>query len=460
MVGAAVIACSGSDGGTDPAGRLAAQGRSAATVATPLATATAGVTARTGVGIESFDQLDANLGEHVAALGGDFGFAVYLPAEQQLYAANGSQPFVMASVAKLILMLALLQQTTESGRALPTADFGLLERMIVHSDNDAADAVWNRVGGEERLAEFLEAAGTSGIRFEPGSRAWGDGTATPIAMAVLAGSLYDEQLLGPGERSIAFALLAQVSADQAWGASAAYPGGGESRGYGVKNGWLPTESGWQIASVAVAIGTGTEPAVVVAFATGQPAMDEAVETIESVAAEIGAALAQRAARVSAGDGLTVTASGMFTPTPLGLPVIEGSCEMSATLVGRPGAYRCEAGGDIFDPCFAPPPGAADLVVCNTWPNNRDVAVAIGVAGIVHANATVPPGAIPWFIELYDGRVCERAGGALVPAADVSFDCGDAEAVLSAGDTGPATTVLLTDQRSGTRLKVPVLTLWY
>jgi beta-lactamase class A len=66
----------------------------------------------------------------------------------KLHAHHGRRVHHSASVVKVMLMVAYLREPDVRGRALGKGDKDLLRPMIRHSDNDAATAIYNRVGAE------------------------------------------------------------------------------------------------------------------------------------------------------------------------------------------------------------------------------------------------------------------------------------------------------------------------
>jgi hypothetical protein len=83
----------------------------------------------------------------------------------------------------------------------------------------------------------------------------------------------------------------------------------------------------------------------------------------------------------------------------------GSCWVTSNVTGRKDAYRCMAGNDIYDPCFAAPSG--DRVGCPL--SGTDVTVLTVADPLPEPDlrgvATV------WMIVLNDGTRCARSSGA-------------------------------------------------
>ncbi|MEV4824621.1 hypothetical protein [Micromonospora sp. NPDC049274] len=82
----------------------------------------------------------------------------------------GAKRFETASIVKVNILAALLLRQNPPGRALRADTRRLAEAMIVSSDNDAAVALWQRIGGSRGLASANRALGLRETR--PSSH-WG-----------------------------------------------------------------------------------------------------------------------------------------------------------------------------------------------------------------------------------------------------------------------------------------------
>ena len=152
-----------------------------------------------------------------------------------------------ASIVKLDILAALLLQRQDAGRLPTTAEQAHARRMITESDNDAATALWERIGGSSGLAKANRRLGLR--ETVPGSGSlWGltrttaadqvrlltvvTGYGGVLAQAGVAGNV---GALKAAQRAYVVRLMEQVDDDQAWGVSAAAAGEGTA----LKNGWLP-----------------------------------------------------------------------------------------------------------------------------------------------------------------------------------------------------------------------------
>jgi hypothetical protein len=105
-------------------------------------------------------------------------------------------------------------------------------------------------------------------------------------------------------------------------------------------------------------------------------------------------------------------------------ITDGSCFAPSIAVARPGAWRCEAGNLLYDPCF----GRTDAteVVCVTDPSKPDEAVKIRLADPLPQIPQGPHSPRPWFVETSDGLTCGFLTGATgeVNGQRVNYRCSD------------------------------------
>lgn len=227
----------------------------------------------------------------VAASDGAVTLAVALPGQGIVYTANNDTRLPLASVAKLFIMLTLLDQTMQQPRDLRDDERDVLDAMITVSDNDAANALWDEIGGNDGLRVFLDRAGISGVTLSPDDD-WGDTAASGEAVAVLLARLVTGDLLDAPRRALALALMSRVIPDQHWGVTALTldiaPGGLTVQ---VKNGWYPDDDGWRVTSAGIVVPkTGGQAYTIAVFTGGQTDLAAGIATIEAIARAIAATL--------------------------------------------------------------------------------------------------------------------------------------------------------------------------
>ena len=158
--------------------------------------------------------------------GGTVGFAV-ARAGRPIRGVNLDHRFYSASVVKAMLALAVVRGAR--GRALTGGERGLLRPMVTYSDNDAASAVYARVGSG---ALYRIARAARMTRFDVGFN-WADALLTARDQARLF--LRIDRLAPRRHRRYLRGLLGSIVPSQRWGIAPV----AEARGFKVmfKGGW-------------------------------------------------------------------------------------------------------------------------------------------------------------------------------------------------------------------------------
>ena len=133
-------------------------------------------------------------------------------------------------------------------------------------------------------------------------------------------------------------------------------------------------------------------------------------------------------------GVNVTVMRTFTPfSPDGAPAAgvaahrSGSCFTTSITVARHNTYRCLAGNDLLDPCFARS-RSAENVFCyaSPWSKATRLHLTKSLASTVHSTTPLRV-TRAWAIGLSGGRRCIATGGTTEVARGVplSYRCGSA-----------------------------------
>lgn len=104
----------------------------------------------------------------------------------------------------------------------------------------------------------------------------------------------------------------------------------------------------------------------------------------------------------------------------------GECWTDSAAVDRAEAWRCVAGNEIYDPCFALAE-LKDAVVCGADPARRKPGFVLELAKpLPERSPSQLAEALPWMLKLADGSVCELTTGtsAQVDGQDVPYECSD------------------------------------
>jgi len=219
------------------------------------------------------------------------GVAVAVPERGTVYTYNGNELFPLASVAKVMIIVAVMNRAIGDQRPLTDQELEQLRLMITVSDNDAAQSLWDSLGGGAAVAETLRGIGLTETQPAP-SAAWGDTLSSPREVALLLVKMATGAILDQSNRDLALGLMSSVDPDQSWGATAGAPAGHATETIvAVKNGWYPAPDGWWVNSAAVIVPSDRHPRhSIVVLTDQQPTYQYGIETIQGVASRIHAAL--------------------------------------------------------------------------------------------------------------------------------------------------------------------------
>lgn len=121
-----------------------------------------------------------------------------------------------------------------------------------------------------------------------------------------------------------------------------------------------------------------------------------------------------------------TASGLRSGLTVA-QMIKGKCWTNSISTDRPDAFRCMAGNDIWDPCFAGAPKGGE-VACVENPFSSKVVVMKLTAALPKSSGPyakmLEPNAQPWALELASGGRCYFATGATgaVNGERMNYEC--------------------------------------
>ncbi|WP_250281452.1 MULTISPECIES: serine hydrolase [unclassified Frankia] len=185
--------------------------------------------------------------------------------------------FETASTVKLSILLGILERAGPSGR-LGAGELRSARAMIGVSDNAAASRLWRSLGGAAPMDAMFRRLGMTRTKAGGGGR-WGLTLTSAVdQLAVLRTLAYPGGVLGDQARATATSLLAGVVPAQRWGLPGGVPAGVAVE---VKNGWLPRDSGWVIASLGHVHGGGRDYVMAV-YSRGNPSMRAGIDTVEGL----------------------------------------------------------------------------------------------------------------------------------------------------------------------------------
>ena len=167
--------------------------------------------------------LEDQLSSLVANKSADVGIAALDLNTGETVSIKGNTPFPMASTVKVAIAALYLAQVDNGRRSLDDTINGqsvrsLMRRMLVFSDNHAADILFKDVGGPRALEAWLEDNDVKGIHVDrtiaqllASKRDLFDrrDSSTPVAMVDLLQRIYKAQLIKPESRNYLLDVMAQ-----------------------------------------------------------------------------------------------------------------------------------------------------------------------------------------------------------------------------------------------------------
>ena len=230
-----------------------------------------------------FDVLSASLASYLANLGGNVGVVVYDITHNIYYTDNANKQFIMASSAKVPIMLTLLDMTERQGREPDANEQELLATMIENSNNDSAQALFDEIGGAGPIASYMQRIGVTGI--SPNPDGWGYSTVSPMAMVRMLTLLHSGSILTAPDRALALNLMENVEEDQQFGIGDTAPDGAT---VAMKDGWVPAPDGsWAMNSSGI-ITSGGKTWIIAVYTQE----DDSLETGQTITEHVAAAVAR------------------------------------------------------------------------------------------------------------------------------------------------------------------------
>lgn len=171
---------------------------------------------------------------------------------------RGGEPFYLASLAKLVVAVDVLDRRRLDGLTVTDADLDLFRRALGPSDDQAMSALWERfdgAGAAARVSDRLQLSATTAPR-RVGQ--WGEVESTATDLVTIWRYVLDEMPAGDRDQLLADMDAAPPVADdgfdQAFGLLAPAVRGSDGPGAVAKQGWLCCFSGQYYLHSAGAVG--------------------------------------------------------------------------------------------------------------------------------------------------------------------------------------------------------------
>ena len=171
----------------------------------------------------SLTSLEHQLSYLLAGKSADVGIAALDLTTGESISVKGDVPFPMASTVKVAVAALYLAQVDHGRRSLDDtingqSARGLMDRMLIHSDNRATDILLKDIGGPRALDAWLKQQGVTGLRVDrtiaqllnDKRDLWDNrDSSTPQAMVALLRKIYRAELIKPNSRNYLLDVMAR-----------------------------------------------------------------------------------------------------------------------------------------------------------------------------------------------------------------------------------------------------------
>lgn len=231
---------------------------------TPASTVTLTTPANNAPAWASFDALSPDIANYLASFGSNISSVVYDITRNRYYTYNENTPFILGSSAKVSIMVSYLAWVESQGRGPNDFEVGQLTNMIEHSDNNAAQLLFDRQGSDSGLIAFLQTIGVTG--YVPNPNGWGWAMLPPIGQVQVLTLLQQGKILNAQDRALALNLMSNVQSDQRMGVGETLPPGAT---VAMKDGWVPAPDGLWAINTSGIVTAGSETYIIVVYTAEQ-----------------------------------------------------------------------------------------------------------------------------------------------------------------------------------------------
>ncbi|WP_390408485.1 serine hydrolase [Lacticaseibacillus jixiensis] len=188
-----------------------------------------------------------------------------------------------ASILKVTFLTELLHQHAAANTTLTTSEQTNAQAAIEHSDNAAATALYNEIGGASGVATAFANLGMSDSH--AGTSGWVSTTTTAQDQLKLLNTVfYNGDYLTSNSREYIKGLMGSVASDQNWGVSAG------AKSSQLKNGWrLNYDDTWIVNSIGH-LGSGERSCTIAILTDHNASLDKGIALVEELAKASGKVL--------------------------------------------------------------------------------------------------------------------------------------------------------------------------
>lgn len=232
-----------------------------------------------------FDALSPDLASYLSSQGDKVGAVVYDITRNTTYTYRPTQKFIMASSAKVPLMVSYLAYIEAQGRGPNGYEQGVLNAMIEQSDNNAAQVIYDTIGYDAGQQSYMHAWGIGD--YSPDPNGWGWGQWSPADMAHLLTLLQSGKVLNSSDRALAFHLMTNIESDQRFGVGDTAPAGAT---VAMKDGWVPGPDGAWAVNTSGIVTVGKETYIITVYTREQNSFGSGEDIVNHVCGAVAKAI--------------------------------------------------------------------------------------------------------------------------------------------------------------------------
>jgi beta-lactamase class A len=211
---------------------------------------------------------------------GEITAAVYDIETGQQYLLDPQDTEKTASTIKVDILAAALHLAQLQHHPLPANQAASAVPMITQSDNNAAEDLYDDIGGWNAIGPFNASIGMT--HTTPNAQGYFGETYTTAADQI---ALLKQVMLPGGELSVSsrqyeYELMRHVISSQRWGITGGVP---SSATVAIKNGWLPESTGWHVNSIGRVQGDRRDYLIAV-YTSFDSSWAYGIDTIQHIAA--------------------------------------------------------------------------------------------------------------------------------------------------------------------------------
>lgn len=226
--------------------------------------------------------------DRAAASGMNLGVAVLDLSTGELGAdKNAKQQYYSASLAKLLVVVDMLDRRRAGQLTIPRSDLDLVDRALRSSDDGAMDALWGKYGGPAAITRVARRLGLTGTRAPSDVTQWGETLVTAIDLVKLYQHILRD--MAPEDRAVIVGALSSATPTAADGFNQLFGliAPGASAEHYAKQGWmsyLPAKRYLHSAGVVHDDRTGKDYAIALLSIQPSVSYDTARNRLSAVAA--------------------------------------------------------------------------------------------------------------------------------------------------------------------------------